>query len=69
MPTLEITRAWSDTQYRSELSLEELYELPSNPAGEILDDFEITDPAVPAVYNSWAPCWLSLAATESCCAY
>jgi mersacidin/lichenicidin family type 2 lantibiotic len=33
---VNITRAWSDEHYRSELSPEELASLPADPSGEIL---------------------------------
>ncbi|WP_144764941.1 mersacidin/lichenicidin family type 2 lantibiotic [Curtobacterium sp. 9128] len=69
MPTAELTRAWVDSDFRATLSEDDLALVPANPAGELLDDLEVTDPELPGVYNSWVPCFFSLEKTDSCCAY
>lgn len=69
MPTLEFTRSWTDIDYRDQLSTEDLARIPANPAGTLLEDFQVVDPAAPIVYNSWVPCWFSLESTDDCCAW
>lgn len=69
MKTMELTRAWTEPEYRATLTEDELIEIPDSPAGVLLDEFEVADPERPGVYNSGILCWLSLYSTSVCCAW
>lgn len=67
MSTATLTRAWSDVDFRSELSADALAALADNPAGDI--DAELDQLQVQEMTGVTTNCtqWSRLAAPRRCC--
>ncbi|GAB2921153.1 mersacidin/lichenicidin family type 2 lantibiotic [Micromonospora sp. NPDC003197] len=69
MPTTDVVRAWTDTDYRATLSADQLAQLPAHPAGDLNAELAELVEMYEACSTYMTPCNTGPASTgPACCA-